>query len=586
MRINAVSIRNFRCFQNLVSLPFEEITAFIGPNDSGKSSILFLLECFFHNRPLHASNFVDPTEPIVATIELGSLPHETEELRELGFPEGTVMIRKTFLDGQRPETEAHVNTFVDERLETLERLNVQEIQALMNERGITESYPRKELRIQAIRDSIGAEEPRKWSFSTFPPALEKFLPVFTWFKAATELSLDSGPFEVALRALYRSSLAEWDEDINELERKALGAMNERIESLNETIATVLGPNSRLDVSPSLRMENSLVIGEARLTTDNVVEGFAQLGDGTKRRLLLAVHSWANDVFKETQSEDDATMIFAFDEPDTHLHYEAQYELLQILHKLTESRIQVLVCTHSIPIIDRLPTQCVRLMKPDRNNRITRVEYLNRDVDDQSVSDFLATVGSNIGFPNSLLFYERCFLIVEGESESKSLPFLYKKLYGTTMIGDGIRVFSAESGGAAVKLSHLLHHQGKTIVLLLDSDQKSVEDEHTAEPFPVVYVGEKEYEEIFSDSSISNCLNDCFPKQTGEPWKPEQIQALRSSDKFSHALVTETICREQRRRVSKPEFARQLAEHLPVSEVPVEIRELFETVRQLADHIDN
>jgi putative ATP-dependent endonuclease of OLD family len=204
--------------------------------------------------------------------------------------------------------------------------------------------------------------------------------------------------------------------------------------------------------------------------------FSKLGDGTKRRLILSIQSWANQVFRENLTEIDQTMIFAFDEPDTRLHYEAQYELLQILREMTENRMQIFICTHSIPIIDRLPARSVRLMKPDRESRDTTVVWVTDGVEDMEVSEFLSTVGHGLGFANSILFYERCFLIVEGETEAKALPGLYKKIYGNAMIEDGIRLFSAESGGAAKKLSKLLSEHDKSAISLLDSDMKNDADD--------------------------------------------------------------------------------------------------------------
>ena len=47
MRLKAVSIQNFRRYKDHVVVPIEGLTAFIGKNDAGKSTILEALDIFF-----------------------------------------------------------------------------------------------------------------------------------------------------------------------------------------------------------------------------------------------------------------------------------------------------------------------------------------------------------------------------------------------------------------------------------------------------------------------------------------------------------------------------------------------------------
>ena len=49
MKIKSVSIKNFRSYSNETIISFDNLTAFIGKNDVGKSSILEALDIFFHD---------------------------------------------------------------------------------------------------------------------------------------------------------------------------------------------------------------------------------------------------------------------------------------------------------------------------------------------------------------------------------------------------------------------------------------------------------------------------------------------------------------------------------------------------------
>lgn len=49
MKLETVKIKNFRGYQTETIIPISNLTAFIGENDAGKSSILEALEIFFNN---------------------------------------------------------------------------------------------------------------------------------------------------------------------------------------------------------------------------------------------------------------------------------------------------------------------------------------------------------------------------------------------------------------------------------------------------------------------------------------------------------------------------------------------------------
>lgn len=50
MKLVGVKLRNFRKYDTETHISFEDLTAFVGKNDAGKSSILEALEIFFNNK--------------------------------------------------------------------------------------------------------------------------------------------------------------------------------------------------------------------------------------------------------------------------------------------------------------------------------------------------------------------------------------------------------------------------------------------------------------------------------------------------------------------------------------------------------
>ena len=49
MKINSLTIKNFRSYKDETAVSFNDLTAFVGCNDVGKSSVLEALDIFFHD---------------------------------------------------------------------------------------------------------------------------------------------------------------------------------------------------------------------------------------------------------------------------------------------------------------------------------------------------------------------------------------------------------------------------------------------------------------------------------------------------------------------------------------------------------
>ena len=49
MKINTVKIKNFRSYKDEINIEFGDLTAFVGKNDIGKSTVLEALDIFFND---------------------------------------------------------------------------------------------------------------------------------------------------------------------------------------------------------------------------------------------------------------------------------------------------------------------------------------------------------------------------------------------------------------------------------------------------------------------------------------------------------------------------------------------------------
>lgn len=183
--------------------------------------------------------------------------------------------------------------------------------------------------------------------------------------------------------------------------------------------------------------------------------------------------------------------------------------------------------------------------------------------------------------NTILLYEKGFLIVEGESEEIYIPAAYKKLYGRTMDEDGIvliNLFGKGSWKSATCM--LLRYRIGITRFIIDTDDGLENDsnlntktiEAVAKILGISYdtvmkkisfVGVNHFEDTFSDKIICRVLCRHFPRLDGEQWTDLHIQKIRqSSEKFVNDLfisITLAIPRRLKPTIKKTEFAKLLAE---------------------------
>ncbi|WP_269759770.1 AAA family ATPase [Variovorax sp. E3] len=109
MKLESVTIQNFRCYRDEVLVHMCDLTTFVGKNDIGKSSVLEALEIFFNNETVKIeqddANIYSGDTRVSITCEFSDLPSElsldagadtTLAEEYLLTPKGTLKIRKVF----------------------------------------------------------------------------------------------------------------------------------------------------------------------------------------------------------------------------------------------------------------------------------------------------------------------------------------------------------------------------------------------------------------------------------------------------------------------------------------------------------
>ncbi|RUM71508.1 MAG: hypothetical protein DSZ09_02940 [Sulfurovum sp.] len=316
-----------------------------------------------------------------------------------------------------------------------------------------------------------------------------------------------------------------------------------------------------------------------------------MGDGSKKKIFLSILEWDSEISME--AETTRNVIRAYDEPDAHLHYHAQREMFYIIRDLAEedeSHIQSIICTHALTMIDRAPAKCINHVV--KANDKSTVHFLSTD-EDTDISDFLNEISEVSGFKNSNIFYEKCFLLVEGEGEQNALPIMYKKCKGRSLHEDGIVLINLQTNGQwSNALKFLNVNKKDCTVLFLDSDTqfKTSNSRVTKEKLEAIgfdktylinncfFVGTKEFEDVFSDIQYKKLCNIHFRKYNDLDWTEEDFLNIREDGKFSEKLKI-LLSKSCKKSIGKPEISLKISQFLEKEEIICiePVKKLFERI---------
>jgi putative ATP-dependent endonuclease of OLD family len=614
MLLTRLEAQGFRSLKQ-VQIDFDRLTLLIGGNDTGKSSILDLLDIVLGDKSLDADDFHRPpggdesVDTIEAILEFRLDPERDEEALQYALDD-VLQIRKVYtLDWE--ETYYWAEYPEDEQLRRDDF-----------EKGLTAAGQEDLIRAfdpSALDDLRNKQERAEWlrEYAQNAPQTRgwkeaprrgwgDFLPRF--FRYSTMVYDDPGSYVFnTLQLIFESVLYEDEENrrltsgLREVRNEAEAAINEKTGELLSYLQKYDDRVQRISYVPTIDFSRGLRPGQFQIDYGRGFHYLSKIGDGTKRRMFIATLDWERDITLEQAAQDAGLppVIRGYDEPDTNLDYEAQRTMCRAISSIVQeekTRTQAVLCTHSPPMINRVPAQHIRLLR--LCDGCTQAEQLETG-DDPEVEAFLRESARELGITNTLMFYERCFVLIEGETEENALPILYRKIYGHSLLEDGIQPINVKGNGAVKEFLRLLssNRQELTIVFVDSDAQNTAEAELTEETLRsagfgddfiaerLLYIGDREFEDAFSNEIIARCLQKKWPKPEGE-WVPGDIEPLREQDKkFSDALWEDLVCQYTsealRSSWSKPVFAKELARCCNEVEIPEAIRHLLKLARTVA-----
>lgn len=608
MKLEALRIKGFRSLRELDWVPLYNITILTGGNDTGKSSFIDALNLLFTDKSRVSEQDFSRfgSEQAGEIVIEGRLRLNAKEIEKLNqatsnaadfVTDNYLHVRRMFTKDGNQSLEAKKMVCADTRVERVlaqpREFRAQDVIDLCNELGIDISDCRNQDQRLEKLGQWRSEQALIEGWVPLPDFLRSFLPRVQLFSSESALDPES-EINKHLRSFFPELLRDgkYAGQLASIQKEIQADLDAEVEKIVPIIQKYVPDIEAVSIRPRFNFESGLGHCSLELKKKGQIVDLTRSGAGIRRRLSLAAMEWGSQLL-QNRTEDSPPLLIAFDEPDSHLDYNQQRKIFEIIKSFAAMpNVQVVVATHSLNLIDRVPLEQINHFNLDSSST-TYVERLSGPgVTDPEVQDFLYLISQTMGLKNSILLHERCFLVVEGDTEMNALPGLFYKLYGMQLQAAGICLVNGEGDTGVRTVAKHLQRMRRNVLFLLDSDVKNspksrifTEEQLLADGFDVSkqvhYVGTKEFEDAFPNAVWVRVAEKYWPKHNGAPWLESDFEAIRSSEKFSDALKI-LLQRESRKEASKKEVGYRLAQEVTEEEIPKEICACFAAALSLAN----
>ncbi|WP_178989657.1 AAA family ATPase [Winogradskyella schleiferi] len=431
MILETVKIKNFRGYQTETIVPISNLTAFIGKNDAGKSTILEALEIFFNNSLVNCEkddlNITADNNKIEITCVFSDFPAQliidaanptTLQTEHLLNTQNKLEIKKVFAaTAAKPKEKVfiicnHPSIANGNDLLTLKKAELKQRATALgiptaNYNGNVNSSIR-----EAIRDSFGNLELQetellvdKEDTKKVYDTLKSYLPLYALFQSDRQSKDDdkevTDPMKIAVQQALSELTVELEHIKEQVRIKAIDTANRTLAKLKE-----MSPDLANELIPEFKTEPKFD-SQFKLTIKSEEDiPINKRGSGIRRLILL--NFFRAEAERLRAQNQGSQIIFAFEEPETSQHPDHQEMLIQAFMELSNTgNSQIILTTHTPALGGLLPLDSLRFIQKTGNDRT--VELGTEDVFEK-IADTLGILADPI--PKNA----NAILLLEGKSD--------------------------------------------------------------------------------------------------------------------------------------------------------------------------
>jgi predicted ATP-dependent endonuclease of OLD family len=480
MKIERVKISNFRSYSDEVSINFNDLTAFVGKNDVGKSTVLEALDIFFNegkgivkldkddvNKRSQESGDSDIRISVVfgelpASIVIDDSNETTLGGEHLLTSEGKLEIIKVYPNAGKEKVFIKANHPTNPACGELLHKKQAELKKIIDEQSITGAdknknasmrnaiwdYYSSDLQLREVEIDVTKEDAKNiWI------QLKNYMPLYSLFQSDRKNSDGDNEIQDPMKLAVQEILKDQGilTALNDVAEKVSGKLKavaegtcEKLKEMNPEIARTLNPV--IPSSDSLKwldvFKNVSIAGD-----DNIP--LNKRGSGVKRLVLLNFFRAEAERRKNDRNVPD--VIYAIEEPETSQHPDHQKKLIDALITLSKAEhTQIILTTHSPSLVKMLDFEHLKLVQNNNGvKEILDVEKNELPYPSLNEVNFLAFAEANEEYHNELFgFIEHEGWLDDYKNNRPRFEYKKKRNNGEIITEHHVR---------SVYIRHQIHH---------------------------------------------------------------------------------------------------------------------------------
>ena len=373
MKIKKIRIQNFRAFEDSGDIDFEKFNCIIGKNDSGKSTIFAALEWFFSDKDMGKydininciDNVLFDNNELYVEIIFSDIIFDVDKRNKYSFKCDTDFLKQVNIMVRKNYDNHYIISVSNELGNGYIDCNTSYYQLDDMFHKLYDSYRNGDCNI-TIKNKRQLE---KIEFDEMIKNCGLKLPQFKCFSP-------SHPLKDYLNLLFRVRFYHNDFDKNIIDTKS-----NITSDINVKMQTKY-PNTECYFDTIMSQIDFFPLEDLMLkSNDSSLKNIplCNRGEGFQWEIKNAV---CRLLAESVSSGNDNNYIFAFEEPETHLHPRAQLEMYKTIKELSEkSNCQVFITTHSPYIVKQLAKDNIKpiVVKRDENLKVSKISKLEERV---------------------------------------------------------------------------------------------------------------------------------------------------------------------------------------------------------------